>query len=128
VDHEGFFNGTFTRALIFIVNTNLVASKDYPKSIPALLEPKYKGKLVMDNESYDFLAALLEYYGEAEGKKSLKPSEDRNRVSAEELPWWGNWLLPVSFPSWSTDRIISPTNSRKKARPSTIFFRNPSCR
>ena len=60
-DHEGFFNGTFTRAFIFIVNTNLVASKDYPKSIPALLEPKYKGKLVMDNESYDFLAALLEY-------------------------------------------------------------------
>ena len=69
VDHEGFFNGTFTRAFIFIVNTNLVASKDYPKSIPALLDQKYKGKLVMDNESYDFLAALLEYYGEAEGKK-----------------------------------------------------------
>ena len=37
VDHEGFFNGTFTRAFIFIVNTNLVGSKDYPKSIPALL-------------------------------------------------------------------------------------------
>ena len=31
VDHEGFFNGTFTRAFIFIVNTNLVAIQGLSK-------------------------------------------------------------------------------------------------
>ena len=125
-DHEGFFNGTFTRAFIFIVNTNLVASKDYPKSIPALLEPKYN-KLVMDNESDDSRQRCLNITVKPKGKKSLKGLEDKRRAFAEG-PLADSWLRPVSILLWSMDRITSPMSSKTKVRPSTIFFPNHSCR
>ena len=67
-DNEGYFNGIFTQGLLFIVNRNLVKNQDYPRSIEDLLAPRWKGQLGMDDESYDWLAALLDYYGEEKGK------------------------------------------------------------
>jgi iron(III) transport system substrate-binding protein len=99
VDQEGYFNATFTRAFIFIVNKNLVAAKDYPKSFTALLDPKWKGKLVMDNESYDLLAALIDYYGDAEGKRiaeglgNQEPSFRRGTTLVGQLVAAGEFAL-----------------------------------
>jgi iron(III) transport system substrate-binding protein len=67
-DNEGYFNGIFTQGLLFIVNRNLVKNQDSPRGIEDLLAPKWKGQLGMDDESYDWLAALLDYYGEEKGK------------------------------------------------------------
>src|ERR1051325_6761133 len=67
-DNEGYFNGIFTQGLLFILNKNLVKTQEYPKSIDDLLAPSWKGQLGMDDESYDWLAALLDYYGEEKGK------------------------------------------------------------
>ena len=66
---RGLLQRDLTRAFMFIVNKNLVAAKDYPKSFASLLEPRWKGKLAMDNESYDLLAAMFDHYGETEGKR-----------------------------------------------------------
>jgi ABC-type Fe3+ transport system substrate-binding protein len=68
VDADGYFNGIFTQGHLFIVNKNLVKPADYPKKIEDLLLPMWKGQLAMELESYDWLAALLDYYGEANGK------------------------------------------------------------
>jgi iron(III) transport system substrate-binding protein len=67
-DSEGYFNGIFTQGQLFLVNKNLVKPQDYPRSLDDLLEPRWKGRLGMDDESYDWLAALLDYYGEEKGK------------------------------------------------------------
>jgi ABC-type Fe3+ transport system substrate-binding protein len=96
VDQEGDFNATFTRAFMFIVNKNLVAAKDYPKSFANLLEAKWKGKLVMDNESYDLLAAMLDYYGESEGKRMAENLGNRSRVFAAAPLWLANWSPPAN--------------------------------
>jgi iron(III) transport system substrate-binding protein len=101
VDQEGYFNATFTRAFMFIVNKNLVAAKDYPKSFANLLEAKWKGKLVMDNESYDLLAAMLDYYGESEGKRMAEnlgkqePSFRRGTTLVGQLVAAGEFPLMV---------------------------------
>lgn len=87
VDQEGYFNATFTRAFMFIVNKNMIAAKDYPKSFANLLDPKWKGKLVMDNESYDLLAALLDYYGENEGKRMAETSGKFIKNNRCEFAW-----------------------------------------
>jgi ABC-type Fe3+ transport system substrate-binding protein len=81
---------------MFIVNKNLVAAKDYPKSFANLLEAKWKGKLVMDNESYDLLAAMLDYYGESEGKRMAENLGNRSRVFAAAPLWLANWSLPAN--------------------------------
>ncbi len=68
-DQEGYFNGLFSRPQVFVFNTKLVSQKDAPKSIEDLLHPKWKGRLAMDKLAYDWLAVLLDYYGEEKGKE-----------------------------------------------------------
>src|ERR1051325_6181048 len=68
VDAEGYFNGIFTQGHVFIVNKNLVKPADYPKKIEDLLLPMWKGQLAMELESYDWLAAPLHYYRQANRK------------------------------------------------------------
>jgi iron(III) transport system substrate-binding protein len=69
-DQEGYFNGLYSRPQVFVFNTKLVSQKDAPKSIEDLLHPKWKGKLAMDKLAYDWLAVLLDYYGEKKGRET----------------------------------------------------------
>lgn len=68
-DNDGYFNALFTQGQLFLVNRNLLKPQDYPKTLEDLLLPKWKGQLGMDDESYDWLAALMDYYGEEKGKQ-----------------------------------------------------------
>jgi iron(III) transport system substrate-binding protein len=68
-DEEGYFNAIFTQGQLFLVGSTLFRARDYPKSIEDLLLPKWQGRLGMDDESYDWLAALMDYYGEEKGKQ-----------------------------------------------------------
>ena len=87
-DNEGYFNAIFTQGQLFILNKNLVKSQDYPKSLEDLLAPRWKSQLGMDDESYDWLAALMDYYGEEKGKQFAE------RLGRQELNFRkGNNLL-----------------------------------
>jgi iron(III) transport system substrate-binding protein len=66
-DQEGYLNGIFATPLVFIYNAKLLSRNDAPNSIEALAHPKWSGKMALDDESYDWLAALLDYYGESKG-------------------------------------------------------------
>ncbi|HEX2227673.1 MAG TPA: extracellular solute-binding protein [Candidatus Binatia bacterium] len=66
-DKEGYLNGIFATPLVFIYNTNMLSRNDAPNSIEALAHPKWSGKMALDDESFDWLAALLDYYGESKG-------------------------------------------------------------
>ena len=66
-DREGFLNGIFATPLVFIFNSKLVSRKEAPNSIEDLANPKWAGKMALDDESFDWLAALLDYYGESKG-------------------------------------------------------------
>jgi ABC-type Fe3+ transport system substrate-binding protein len=66
-DKEGFLNGIFATPLVFIYNSKMVNRREAPVSIEDLANPKWSGKMAIDDESFDWLAALLDYYGEAKG-------------------------------------------------------------
>jgi iron(III) transport system substrate-binding protein len=66
-DREGYLNGIFATPLVFIYNTKMLNRNDAPSSIEALAHPKWLGKMALDDESFDWLAALLDYYGESKG-------------------------------------------------------------
>ena len=66
-DKEGFLNGIFATPLVFLYNSKMVSRGEAPSSIEDLANPKWFGKMALDDESFDWLAAMLDYYGEAKG-------------------------------------------------------------
>ena len=66
-DKEGFFNGLFATPMVFTFNAKLTSRREAPASLEDLTNPKWTGKLAIDTESYDWLAGLLDYYGEEKG-------------------------------------------------------------
>jgi len=77
-DEEGYFNGIFATPQVFLFNTKLIDPKEAPQSIEDLTDPKWKGKLGIHSESYDWLAALMDHYGEEKGQAIAKRIGDHN--------------------------------------------------
>lgn len=68
-DKDGYFNGIWASLLVYLFNTSQITRAQAPKSIDDLLQPKWKGKMGMDKDADDWLAALLDYYGDDKGKQ-----------------------------------------------------------
>jgi len=68
-DKEGFMNGLWASLLVYLFNTQQISRAQAPKSIDDLLEPKWKGKLGMDKDADDWLAAVLDFYGDDKGRQ-----------------------------------------------------------
>jgi iron(III) transport system substrate-binding protein len=62
-------NGLWASLLVYLYNTKHVTRAQAPKSIDDLLQPKWKGKLGMDQDADDWLAAVMDYYGDAGGRE-----------------------------------------------------------
>ena len=68
-DKEGYLNGMWASLLVYMYNTKQVTRAQAPKSIDDLLQPRWKGKLGMDKDADDWLAAIMDYYGDERGKQ-----------------------------------------------------------
>ncbi len=68
-DKEGYLNGIWASLLVYLYNNKQVTRAQAPKSIDDLLHPRWKGKLGMDKDADDWLAAILDYYGDDKGKQ-----------------------------------------------------------
>lgn len=77
-DKEGYFNGIWASLLVYLFNTKQVTRAQAPKSIDDLLQPQWKGKLGMDQDADDWLAALLDYYGDEKGKQVARSLGGQN--------------------------------------------------
>ena len=68
-DQEGYLNGIWASLLVYLYNNKQVTRAQAPKSIDDLLQPRWKGKLGMDKDADDWLAAIMDYYGDERGKQ-----------------------------------------------------------
>jgi iron(III) transport system substrate-binding protein len=62
-DPKGYWIGIFVNNLVLAYNTKMLAAKDAPKNYPDLLEPKWKGQMLMDSTDYDWFGTLLTVWG-----------------------------------------------------------------
>jgi iron(III) transport system substrate-binding protein len=62
-DKEGYVNGIYAQPRVFLFNSRIVPRDKAPKSFEDLLDPQWKDKLGMDTTDYDWIAALIDYYG-----------------------------------------------------------------
>ena len=68
-DKDGYFNGIWASLMVFLFNSKQVNKAEAPKSINDLLQPRWKGKMGIDQDADDWLAVLLEYYGDDKGRQ-----------------------------------------------------------
>ncbi|HZH85247.1 MAG TPA: extracellular solute-binding protein [Phototrophicaceae bacterium] len=68
-DKEGYFNGLWASLMVYLFNTKQISRAQAPKSIDDLLQAKWKDKMGMDQDADDYIAALLDYYGDEKGKQ-----------------------------------------------------------
>src|SRR5438093_5299018 len=75
-DKEGYLNGLWASLLVYLFNTHQVSRAQAPKAVEDLLQPKWKGKLGMDKDADDWLAAVMDFYGDDKGKQLASGGPD----------------------------------------------------
>ena len=71
-DPQGYWTGVFVNNLVLCYNTNMLAAKDAPKNYPDLLDPKWKGKMLMDSTDYDWFGTLSTVWGKEKTAQYMK--------------------------------------------------------
>ena len=80
-DPHGFWTGVFVNNLILAYNTKMVAPKDAPKNYADLLDPKWKGQILMDSTDYDWFGTLVMVWGKE------KTVQYMQRLARQEPKW-----------------------------------------
>jgi iron(III) transport system substrate-binding protein len=81
---HGEWVGTRLNVFVQAYNTKLIKKQDLPKTWEDLRNPKWKGKLGIEQEDSDWLAGLLSDIGEARGRKVFKEIVAANRMSGRK--------------------------------------------
>src|SRR5262245_14440429 len=68
-DKEGYLNSIWASLLVYLYNAKQLPRAQAPKTIDDLMQPRWKGKLGMDKDADDWLAAIMDYYGDERGKQ-----------------------------------------------------------
>ena len=81
---HGEWVGTRLNVFVQAYNTQAVRKQDLPKTWEDLLDPKWKGKLGIEQEDSDWLAGLFSDLGEAKGTKLFKEIVAKNGMSVRK--------------------------------------------
>jgi iron(III) transport system substrate-binding protein len=71
-DKEGYFTSLYVIPMVLGFNTNMLKRSEAPKTYEELLDPKWKGKMFLDNEAYDWFAVLLRHFGKEKGLRYMR--------------------------------------------------------
>ena len=71
-DKDGYMNGIWASLLVYLFNGKQLSRAEVPKSIDELLQPKWRGKMGIDQDADDWIAAILDYYGDEKGKQIVR--------------------------------------------------------
>jgi iron(III) transport system substrate-binding protein len=71
-DARNFWVSLYSGYNVIGYNTKLVAKAEAPKNWEDLLNPRWKGKLGMDDEEYFWYAGMLKHWGQERGKKYME--------------------------------------------------------
>jgi iron(III) transport system substrate-binding protein len=71
-DKEGYFTPTFINPVVLGYNTKLVKRSEAPRSYQDLLDPRWKGQLILDTEEFPWFAVLIKHLGKDKGLEYMK--------------------------------------------------------
>jgi iron(III) transport system substrate-binding protein len=65
------WTAVYNNNLVVMYNTRMVAERDAPRDYPDLLDPKWKGKMLMDATDYDWYGTLAAAWGREKGQQYM---------------------------------------------------------
>ncbi len=71
-DPEGYWTAFDVTPIVLAFNTKLVSPQDAPKNYQELLQPKWKGKMSLGTEDYEWFGVLLDSMGKNKGIEYMK--------------------------------------------------------
>jgi iron(III) transport system substrate-binding protein len=71
-DKDGRWTAYYVNPMVTAYNTRQVSAQDAPKDYSDLLDPKWKGKLAMDDEEVEWFATMLSFWGEEKGMAYMR--------------------------------------------------------
>jgi iron(III) transport system substrate-binding protein len=80
-DPQNYWTGLFVNNLVLCYNTKMLAAKDAPRNYPDLLDPKWKGKMLMDSTDYDWFGTLATVWGKEKTVEYMK------RLALQQPSW-----------------------------------------
>ena len=108
---EGFWTTVYYNAYVTAYNTRLVAARALPKSYDDLLDPKWKGALMMEGTKADWFAGMLQIMGQERGLKYMRalakqqPSPREGHELLAQLIVAGEGLFDINIPAASVERM-----------------------
>jgi ABC-type Fe3+ transport system substrate-binding protein len=108
---EGFWTTVYYNPYVAAYNTRLVTPPMVPRTYADLLDPKWKGKLMMEGTKADWFAGMLQIMGEERGlqyMRQLAKQEPMLREGHEllaQLVAAGEGLCDINIPASSVDRV-----------------------
>lgn len=72
MDDEGYWVSSHSNINVLIYSTRLVSPADVPKTHQDLLDPRWKGKIAMERNAYEWFANVIEVIGESKGVEFMK--------------------------------------------------------
>jgi iron(III) transport system substrate-binding protein len=80
-DANGYWTGIFVNNLVLGYNTGMIGAAEAPRDYPDLLDPKWKGKMLMDSTDYDWFGTLMTVWGRE------KTVQYMQRLAKQEPLW-----------------------------------------
>jgi iron(III) transport system substrate-binding protein len=77
-DPNGYWTAVYTNYATIGYNTKLVAEKDAPKQWEDLLDPKWRGKISIDQEQYSWFGTLHKAWGRERAQKYMRALAKQN--------------------------------------------------
>jgi iron(III) transport system substrate-binding protein len=77
-DKEGYFTSFYITPIVLGYNTKLVKRGEAPKTYEDLLNPKWKGEMLMDDEPYEWYGVLMKHFGKEKGLQYMKRLAQQN--------------------------------------------------
>ncbi len=108
---QSFWTTVYYHPYVVAYNTRLVPPAALPKTYEELLDPRWKGKMMMEGTKADWFGGMLQIMGTERGLKymrELAKQELTQRVGHEllaQLVAAGEGLLDINIPSSSVDRL-----------------------
>jgi iron(III) transport system substrate-binding protein len=108
---EGFWTTVYYNPYVTAYNTRLVAPRMAPKTYDDLLDPKWKGKMMMEGTKADWFAGMLQIIGQERGlqyMRQLAKQEPMLREGHEllaQLVAAGEGFFDINIPASSVDRV-----------------------
>ena len=108
---QGYWTTVYYNPYVVGYNTRLVQPRMLPKSYDDLLDPRWKGKMMMEGTKADWFAGMLQIMGDERGLKYMRilanqqPSLREGHELLAQLVAAGEGVLDINIPASSVDRM-----------------------